>query len=273
MAMAVISTICAVYLLLLPITCLTCVCPCPEAADQCNHTLEVADQSNPTLEVADQSNHTLEVADQSDHTLDEYIVLATNAVRTLLKNMRRTQSAAWAKKWEQPFVTMGAVFTQKDEVQFMQSYMKRLFGGRAVHVCEIGFNAGHSALVFLTANPRCTYTAFDLAELPWSETSAQLLRTWFPTRFNFRVGTAGLGPALLQYAEAIRNGAPKCDLLSVDGDHRLKPSLNDYTRGTSRAHPRPRPRLQHGRDAKGIGVLGVTGVPAGRGVCEVPALG
>lgn len=152
-------------------------------------------------------------------------------------------AAAHSTEGEKWHVNMGHVGQVPEEVDFMQRYIAKLFSGRDAHICEIGFNAGHSALVWLTASPRITYTAFDIGTLPWSSASAAFLKRTFPARFKFVLGEAGPGPALKDYAARIKqegghakfdaysDSAPPCDLLSVDAMHTFDAVLADITNG------------------------------------------
>lgn len=56
-------------------------------------------------------------------------------------------------------------------------------------ICEIGFNAGHSASVFLTANPSATYYAFDMAVLAYSSMSMALFRATYQHRWVPKVSS------------------------------------------------------------------------------------
>ena len=137
-----------------------------------------------------------------------------------------------------PFENMGHVREMPRELAFIRRFMKKLFNKKPsqkpVHVCEIGFNCGHSAVLFLTAlsHQRVRYTTFDLGTLPWSNQAAALMRQQFQERFLYIQGTTGEGRALQDFAAAIKAGhAQPCDLLSVDGDHQYAPSLADYMNG------------------------------------------
>jgi hypothetical protein len=80
-------------------------------------------------------------------------------------------------------------------------------------ICETGFNAGHSAIVWLFSNPNATLHSFDMGVMPYSEKCVDLVRSLFGERFVYHKGNSRelLTPSNM-------NGAV-CDLLSVDGDH------------------------------------------------------
>ena len=84
-------------------------------------------------------------------------------------------------------------------------------------ICEIGFNAGHSAIMWLH-DTSARLVEFDLQTLPYSEASRILVESAFPGRVHFHVGKSRQTVPL--YASRVRNGtAPPCDLWLVDGDH------------------------------------------------------
>jgi hypothetical protein len=48
------------------------------------------------------------------------------------------------------------------------------------HLCEVGFNAGHSAILLLSSNPKTKLTSFDMGTLPWSEGNVAWVNDLFP---------------------------------------------------------------------------------------------
>lgn len=81
-------------------------------------------------------------------------------------------------------------------------------------VCEIGFNAGHSALRFLAQSNASVYE-FDLGAHHYSKVSANFLSKAFPERFHIAWGDSRTTvPAFHR-----KNPSVRCDLLVVDGFH------------------------------------------------------
>jgi hypothetical protein len=65
--------------------------------------------------------------------------------------------------------------------------------GNNTTICEIGYNAGHSAAVMLTAAPHAQLYVFDIFDHPlhpWAERSMRLMRETVPTRLNFVKGSS-----------------------------------------------------------------------------------
>ena len=65
------------------------------------------------------------------------------------------------------------------------------------HICEIGFNAGHSAITFLHMHPNdARYTAFDRGE-SWGPRAKAFVQFLFPGRLAYiKVGWCSSDPGL-----------------------------------------------------------------------------
>lgn len=95
------------------------------------------------------------------------------------------------------------------------------------HICEIGFNAGHSAIIFLASNPMATLTSFDLGSLTWSKAMVQHVKGLFPGRFTYIQGNSfNTVPAYGQRLQAHQE--KHCDLFFVDGDHSYEAAKKDF---------------------------------------------
>jgi hypothetical protein len=82
-------------------------------------------------------------------------------------------------------------------------------------ICEVGFNAGHSAAVLLFANPNAHYVAFDLGDMVWTASQVEHLQRLFPDRITYIKG-----PSQVSLKEMHANRSDfQCDLWSIDGDH------------------------------------------------------
>ena len=68
-------------------------------------------------------------------------------------------------------------------------------------ICETGFNAGHSAAVFLNANPHARVISFDLGQFDYTLRNLRLMKEMFPDRGHMdicrRACLRGLVEALL----------------------------------------------------------------------------
>lgn len=84
------------------------------------------------------------------------------------------------------------------------------------NILEIGFNAGHSALVFLLSNPNSKIVCFDLGEHSYSKKCFEYLSQQFPNRLEIIWGDSQT--TLLKYVcENI--GKKTFDLFHIDGGH------------------------------------------------------
>uniref|UniRef100_A0A7S3K6L6 Class I SAM-dependent methyltransferase n=1 Tax=Aureoumbra lagunensis TaxID=44058 RepID=A0A7S3K6L6_9STRA len=89
-----------------------------------------------------------------------------------------------------------------------------------VHVCEIGFNMGHSSLLWLTHSPRIRVSSFDLQQNWYSSPAAQFLSSVFPSdRFSITWGNS---------RRTLSEQPPShCNLIFVDGGHDFETALCD----------------------------------------------
>ena len=88
---------------------------------------------------------------------------------------------------------------------------------RDAMICEIGFNAGHSAIVWLEGT-KTRLATFDLLHLNYSRSSRRFIEAKYPGRVTFHEGSSAL--TVPQYVERIRqHSEPACDLWLIDGDH------------------------------------------------------
>ena len=90
-------------------------------------------------------------------------------------------------------------------------------------MCETGFNAGHSTLIWLLANPNAKVYSFDINRFPCTEPMADYLKKRFPDRFTITYGDS------TQTLPAFRRQNPdvKCDLIIVDGGHTVPIASSD----------------------------------------------
>ena len=83
-------------------------------------------------------------------------------------------------------------------------------------VCEIGFNMGHSALIWLESSPRVHYLGFDLGSHEYVRPNAEYMRrTYGAERFAIVLGPSN--DTVRKFARDFP--AFKCHVLSVDGAH------------------------------------------------------
>ena len=88
-------------------------------------------------------------------------------------------------------------------------------------ICEVGFNAGHSALLWLTASPNAKVVMFDLFKHVASPAGERVLRKYYNERLTIYKGASVRG-----LAQAFDDGV-RCDLFSVDGSHHYPHAVLD----------------------------------------------
>lgn len=115
-----------------------------------------------------------------------------------------------------------------------QAFYWRVSANPAVrHICEVGFNAGHSTALWLSANPSATIDTFDLFsphQTGFMKQNLLLLQRLFPGRITAHSGNS------LQMIPATSLAAP-CDLVHVDGRHSYVNTLWDAVNFMRKAHP------------------------------------
>lgn len=86
---------------------------------------------------------------------------------------------------------------------------------QARSIMEIGFNAGHSALLFLLANPSSTLVCFDICAHPYTKPCFEYLASCFPGRMSLVKGDS------LQTVPLYKQQHPDTvfDVVHVDGHH------------------------------------------------------
>ena len=115
-----------------------------------------------------------------------------------------------------------------------QAFYMRVAASPAVrHVCEVGFNAGHSTAMWLTVNPTVTVDTFDLfdeAKTGFMTPNLHLLQRRFPGRLTAHRGDS------LKTIPAASLVAP-CDLVHVDGRHSYGNVMEDAMNFMRKSHP------------------------------------
>ena len=101
------------------------------------------------------------------------------------------------------------------------------------HVCEIGMNGGHSAVIFLAAlhlsqnkTSMVHLDMFDLSKFKYSKAVETYIKVLYPRMFTLHVGNSRSAVPRWIEDNAKNNGLP-CDIFSVDGDHTYEGALVD----------------------------------------------
>jgi predicted O-methyltransferase YrrM len=84
-----------------------------------------------------------------------------------------------------------------------------------IKIMEIGFNAGHSAEIFLQNNKTLTLTSFDLGGHDYVTTAKEYIDSTYPNRHTLILGDSR--QTIPEYIE--NNKDTKFDFIFVDGGH------------------------------------------------------
>ena len=91
-------------------------------------------------------------------------------------------------------------------------------------VCETGFNAGHSTLVWLSAKNHTKVYSFDIGMHPYSKPMMQYLKTKYPGRLTATWGDSKKTLPVFY----TKHPDVKCDVVVVDGGHSTDVASADF---------------------------------------------
>ena len=101
-----------------------------------------------------------------------------------------------------------------------------------INVMEIGFNAGHSAEIFLKNNKELNLTSFDIGSHKYVNTAKKYIDVTYPNRHNLIIGDSRITiPIYLQ-----NNKDTKFDIIFIDGGHNYKVAKADLENCFHLAH-------------------------------------
>jgi hypothetical protein len=104
-------------------------------------------------------------------------------------------------------------------------------------ICEVGFNAGHSALLWLHANPKAEVIMFDIFTHNYSAKGEAFLRDHASLNAAKRlVIYKGDSNSTLRHFHST-NPLKKCDIISVDGAHHHDAVIQDFRNMKKLANP------------------------------------
>ena len=127
------------------------------------------------------------------------------------------------------FAGQGNIYGVPDEVMFF-AQAARLPGVRLIG--EVGFNAGHSAISFLSQSEHSKLISFDLEEVKWASQSLDFVHRLFPDRVDRLKG--GSETTVANFA---KEDPRKFDLFAIDGNHFGQGPYLDMIHGRKASRP------------------------------------
>jgi hypothetical protein len=91
-------------------------------------------------------------------------------------------------------------------------------------ILEIGFNAGHSSLLYLLSNPYTKIDVFDLCYHSYTIPCLEYLQKEFPNRITLHIGNSNY--SVQEYHK--NNPTKKFDLIHIDGGHDKNIANRDF---------------------------------------------
>jgi predicted O-methyltransferase YrrM len=104
-------------------------------------------------------------------------------------------------------------------------------GYQVNHIFEIGFNAGHSATIFLSSFPNANLLSFDIGEHSYIPTSKEWIDCMFANRHTLVLGDS------TQTVPAYDNQNVLYDVIFIDGGHDYEIAIQDLRNCRRFAHP------------------------------------
>lgn len=92
------------------------------------------------------------------------------------------------------------------------------------NIVEIGFNAGHSCLLMLVANPNCYINVFDICSHKYTKECFNYLNSQFNNRMTLYEGNSHT--TLSEFIS--KNPSYRFDVIHIDGNHEYTHANIDY---------------------------------------------
>lgn len=170
---------------------------------------------SPHIQTSDVKNYALSIGYDMDMSTRDYIKTHYNFQLSKYKNVFKKLEQIVASTGEHVEGNCFHIDGQRDTIA--DSFLtKRLnlfhYATSADTIMEIGFNGGHSCLLFLLANPRSKINLFDLGNHRYSKLAFDYLSNMFPGRL-----TIVWGDSRKSLVEFITHTS--YDMIHIDGGH------------------------------------------------------
>ena len=118
------------------------------------------------------------------------------------------------------------------QIPEQEVHLQSLIGSPDIkYALEIGFNAGHSAEIFLEKNPNVKLFSFDIGQYPYVSLAKKYIDQKYPNRHTLILGNSTM--AIPQFFE---NFHMKFDLIFIDGGHEYETAKADLQNCALLAH-------------------------------------
>lgn len=111
-------------------------------------------------------------------------------------------------------------------------FLKNIVNNKSINtVMEIGFNAGHSAELFLSSNKNINLTSFDIGTHKYVNFGKKFIDTTYPGKHTLIIGNS-----LDTVPKYIKEENKKFDIIFIDGGHRYNVAKSDLFNCKELAH-------------------------------------
>ena len=157
-----------------------------------------------------------EVSERPSSPCDETGYQRIERLARLLSAAAAEATPGLYKQIGQAGVFLQGVAGQPDYKQVKTRFMHRhlcQMQPQPTTICEVGFMAGHTSMLFLESVPDARMLSFDWGNYPWTSSQGELMRDAYGRRFNI---TFGLSQQTLPKFHKDHPDA-YCDVVFVDG--------------------------------------------------------
>lgn len=118
------------------------------------------------------------------------------------------------------------------QIKGQADFLRNIVNDKSIHnVMEIGFNAGHSAELFLSSNPNINLVSFDIGSHEYVKLGKQFIDKTYPNRH-----TLIIGDSLNTVPEYFKKENKKFDIIFIDGGHDYDIAKGDILNCRKLAH-------------------------------------